>query len=271
MARDGENGADGPPVLEFVWGRRVFGPCVIQNIRVRERSWDSGILVNAEVSFDLEQVPEWTINDGFVDVLRPGRQPTVNDPTLPRGSYDQSQQRDEENPANRPGGNNPGPNDIRYCKSLDWHRKEVNDRIYELEKLKNKPLSVVTQRGSQQGRPISNSDKISKLWRGTITPQVHYNNSLDTEMNEKIKRISSSSFCNFNPSENGYSVALEEANRSTSGVTGKIKNVDNYYTDRAISCLRQFKDIYTQEFSDKKCSSSPYRTPTGIRQGPGLF
>jgi hypothetical protein len=35
------------------------------------------------VSFDLEQVPEWTINDGFVDVLRPGRQPTVNDPTLP--------------------------------------------------------------------------------------------------------------------------------------------------------------------------------------------
>jgi hypothetical protein len=79
-ARDGNNGSDGPPVLEFVWGQRVFGPCVIQNIQVRERAWDKGLLVNAEVSFDLEQVPEWTINDGFVDVLRPGRQSTVNDP-----------------------------------------------------------------------------------------------------------------------------------------------------------------------------------------------
>jgi hypothetical protein len=82
LARDGENGADGPPVLEFVWGQRVFGPCVIQNIQVREKAWDKGLLVNAEVSFDLEQVPEWTINDGFVDVLRPGRQSTVNDPTV---------------------------------------------------------------------------------------------------------------------------------------------------------------------------------------------
>jgi hypothetical protein len=83
QARDGENGADGPPVLEFVWGQRVFGPCVIQNIQVREKAWDKGLLVNAEVSFDLEQVPEWTINDGFVDVLRPGRQSTINDPNLP--------------------------------------------------------------------------------------------------------------------------------------------------------------------------------------------
>jgi hypothetical protein len=82
LARDGENGADGPPVLEFVWGQRVFGPCVIQNIQVREKAWDKGLLVNAEVSFDLEQVPEWTINDEFVDVLRPGRQSTVNDPTV---------------------------------------------------------------------------------------------------------------------------------------------------------------------------------------------
>ena len=82
QARDGENGADGPPVLEFVWGQRVFGPCVIQNIQVREKAWDKGLLVNAEVSFDLEQVPEWTINDEFVDVLRPGRQSTINDPTV---------------------------------------------------------------------------------------------------------------------------------------------------------------------------------------------
>jgi hypothetical protein len=100
LARDGENGADGPPVLEFVWGQRVFGPCVIQNIQVREKAWDKGLLVNAEVSFELEQVPEWTINDEFVDVLRPGRQSTVNDPTVVsqtapgEGSVDDDEERE---------------------------------------------------------------------------------------------------------------------------------------------------------------------------------
>lgn len=89
MARSGP-GMDGPPVLEFVWGSRVFGPCVIQNLRVRERAWDDGYLVNAEVSFDLEQVPEWTINDGAVDIARPGRQSLVNDPFLPRAEPEQS-------------------------------------------------------------------------------------------------------------------------------------------------------------------------------------
>ncbi len=111
MARDGENGSDGPPVLEFVWGKRVFGPCVIQNIQVREKAWDKGILVNAEVSFELEQVPEWTINDGYVDILRPGRQPLVNDPILPQGQYNQPEgdPGGDKPPANQPGGGNPKP------------------------------------------------------------------------------------------------------------------------------------------------------------------
>lgn len=82
MARDGD-GQDGPHVLEFVWGKRVFGPCVIKNVSVKEKQWDEGEVVNAELSFTLEQVPEWTINDGFVDVARPGRQPTVAAPDAP--------------------------------------------------------------------------------------------------------------------------------------------------------------------------------------------
>lgn len=80
MARDGE-GQDGPPVLEFVWGKRVFGPCVIKEISIKEKMWDEGEVVNAELSFTLEQVPEWTINDGYVDVARPGRIPMVYDAT----------------------------------------------------------------------------------------------------------------------------------------------------------------------------------------------
>jgi hypothetical protein len=77
MSRDGE-GQHGPHVLEFVWGKRSFGPCVIKNINVKEKMWDEGEVVNAELSFTLEQIPEWTINDGaYVDVARPGRQPLV--------------------------------------------------------------------------------------------------------------------------------------------------------------------------------------------------
>ena len=79
MARDGD-GQHGPHVLEFVWGKRVFGPCVIKNVNIKEKMWDEGEVVNAEVSFTLEQVPEWTINDGFVDVARPGRQQLATNP-----------------------------------------------------------------------------------------------------------------------------------------------------------------------------------------------
>lgn len=85
MARDGE-GQHGPHVLEFVWGKRVFGPCVIKNINIKEKMWDEGEVVNAEVSFTLEQVPEWTINDGFVDVARPGRLGTIGDPATTSSS-----------------------------------------------------------------------------------------------------------------------------------------------------------------------------------------
>lgn len=81
MSREGE-GQHGPHVLEFVWGKRSFGPCVIKNIDIKEKMWDEGEVVNAELSFTLEQIPEWTINDGaYVDVARPGRRPLANDPT----------------------------------------------------------------------------------------------------------------------------------------------------------------------------------------------
>lgn len=93
MYRDGA-GQDGPPVLEFVWGKRSFGPCVIKDINVKEKQWDEGEVVNAELSFTLEQVPEWVVNDGFVDVARPGRQP-INVDQVSTGT---------EQPATGPGG-----------------------------------------------------------------------------------------------------------------------------------------------------------------------
>ena len=127
-ARDGENGADGPPVLEFVWGKRVFGPCVIQNIQVREKAWDKGLLVNAEVSFELEQVPEWTINDGFVDVLRPGRQPTVNDELLPASTREagadpgEKGEKEEDDDEKTPDGGKP-PLPVTWINASEYKKK----------------------------------------------------------------------------------------------------------------------------------------------------
>lgn len=91
MSREGGAGQHGPDILEFVWGRRTFGPCVIKDIIVKEKMWDNGLVVNATVSFVLEQIPEWTINDGFVDIARPGREPLRSTPIPQANSTAQAQ------------------------------------------------------------------------------------------------------------------------------------------------------------------------------------
>lgn len=68
----------GPKVLEFVWGKRSFGPCVIEDIKVTEKMWDEGCLVSAEVSFTLQKVPEWTINDGQTSTFDPTAHPVFS-------------------------------------------------------------------------------------------------------------------------------------------------------------------------------------------------
>jgi len=92
-------GAGGPPVLNFVWGERTFGPCVIREFNIKEKNWDAGYLVNAEISLTLERVPEWVINDGMVDVARPGRQGPINDPTEMAGGETDPYKRQDSPPA----------------------------------------------------------------------------------------------------------------------------------------------------------------------------
>lgn len=171
-ARDGENGADGPPVLEFVWGKRVFGPCVIQNVQVREKAWDNGLLVNAEVSFDLEQVPEWTINDGFVDVLRPGRQSTVNDPLVPASTAEPSSPTTtpEQPPASKPGGgggkqpDSLNLNEVRECekaRELYNNFKSLEEKaIRESISKPNSDISVIRQKNAI----INYVEEFNRLW-----------------------------------------------------------------------------------------------------------
>lgn len=80
----------GPRVLEFVWGKRCFGPCVIKDIQITEKMWDNGLLVNAEVSFTLVRVPEWTINDGQVSAYDPSSLLPANDPNTARNRKTES-------------------------------------------------------------------------------------------------------------------------------------------------------------------------------------
>jgi hypothetical protein len=176
LSRDGENGADGPPVLEFVWGRRVFGPCVIQNIRVREQAWDKGILVNAEVSFDLEQVPEWTINDGFVDVARPGRQPTINDPLLPSSSFrpqgvEAAPGEGTSPPDTQPGGQAAPTGDIKLCSFASNKSKEFQSLFNQAGSLSSRiPTGFATLFG--------NLDSLGKEFESLSVKFVNTKNGL---------------------------------------------------------------------------------------------
>lgn len=171
MSRTGESGNDGPPVLEFVWGKRTFGPCVIQNIQVREKSWDKGLLVNAEVSFELEQVPEWTINDGFVDVLRPGRQPTVNDPLVPARTREAGSTEpevvkgDEDDKKPSKGGKPPVPGDpdkcLRVQRELEsWRQvdKKAGEELGSIFTGKDKYETIATYYSNAYGRKLKELD-----------------------------------------------------------------------------------------------------------------
>ena len=145
MARDGE-GQAGPPILEFVWGKRVFGPCVIRDISIKEKMWDEGMVVNAELSFTLEQIPEWTINDGYVDIARPSKVPPIGDATT--SSPDPSATGPDTNPSNpgdpgspdqkppAPAGQKPG--DAKLC---DW-AINISKQFQQLYVRVNNPLTA---------------------------------------------------------------------------------------------------------------------------------
>lgn len=70
MSRDGPGQIE-PTVWEFVWGKRRFGPCIINNIQVVEKQWEAGEVLTATVSFELTQIPKWQIIDSTVKFYDP--------------------------------------------------------------------------------------------------------------------------------------------------------------------------------------------------------
>jgi hypothetical protein len=271
MARDGENGDDGPPVLEFVWGARVFGPCVIQNIRVRERAWDAGALVNAEVSFELEQVPEWTINDGFVDIARPGRMPLVNDPLLPRSGVGvpaaPGTQGGSTNtttaPANQPGGGTANPKKLSStnCNALNSDSRAWQDMGGLANKNKsglasarvalipffNFPVPVPPGSQSFQDTYPGNRDKYSKL----------------------LEKATSNSF--YGSGVNSNTIGSECFNLSsawsTSGTIPERQKRNSISNDTLIKCSTKIKNAIDSVYNSNQCKN--FTIEQGF-QGPAI-
>jgi hypothetical protein len=270
MARDGENGNDGPPVLEFVWGARVFGPCVIQNIRVRERAWDAGALVNAEVSFELEQVPEWTINDGFVDIARPGRMPLVNDPLLPRSGVGvpaapetQGESGTTTAPANQPGGGTADPKKLSStnCNALNSDSRAWQDMGGLANKNKsglasarvalipffNFPVPVPPGSQSFQDTYPGNRDKYSKL----------------------LEKATSNSF--YGSGVNSNTIGSECFNLSsawsTSGTIPEWQKRNSISNDTLIKCSTKIKNAIDSVYNSNQCKN--FTIEQGF-QGPAI-
>jgi len=102
MKNPSGNTSHGPQVLEFVWGQRCFGPCVIKDITINEKQWDNGLLVNATVSFTLEKVPEWSINDGQVSVYDASSLDSIISPVQTSSEDPEVPDTDPEPPATQP-------------------------------------------------------------------------------------------------------------------------------------------------------------------------
>lgn len=263
MSREGE-GQYGPHVLEFVWGKRSFGPCVIKNIDVKEKMWDEGEVVNAELSFTLEQIPEWTINDGaYVDVARPGRQPLANDPI-------------ESNNADNPSGTaapstespNPGPaqspaqkpsssvNIAGQCKSI------ISDREY-LQRIINEVQSKLEGVGGLEYGPLgilkSDTRSVFKQNLGQYkrTFQKYSGNSFyKPSMREGILGVKCINTSSIEYSWNNSGNAL-------------VRIKDRNANSALLTCYKNILSVVNKQFNSNKCSN--FAAPSGGRQGPGLF
>lgn len=150
MSRDGP-GQIQPTVWEFVWGKRRFGPCVINNIQVVERQWEAGEVLTATVSFELTQIPKWQIIDSTVKFYDPeafAQFAATGTPgasgagggTTPGGAAPET----PTTPGNRPGGG--GNNDP--CRSvfnniIDGARsKSLSSYLFTCSKKTNPPIDL---------------------------------------------------------------------------------------------------------------------------------
>lgn len=184
MKNPSGNSSHGPQVLEFVWGQRTFGPCVIKDIQIEEKMWDNGLLVNADVSFTLEKIPEWTINDGQVSVydssaIEPITPPEESGDTGTRPS-ESPDSKDKPATGEPPAAPSKGPTKQQIAKKCT----NLKNTISNLETIKSSPSSLfglVSKENPAQAQDrlkkyklmyeFADNQKISSINVGKYTPQ----------------------------------------------------------------------------------------------------
>lgn len=150
MSRDGPGQIE-PTVWEFVWGRRRFGPCIINDIQVVEKQWEAGEVLTATVSFTLTQIPKWQIIDSTVKFYDPTAMGTFAAPpeqqTAPSSTSDTqpSGTTDAEQKANAPGGGGKSdPCRAVFNNTLDnaIGKKSVVNYLFACSKKTNPPIDL---------------------------------------------------------------------------------------------------------------------------------
>jgi hypothetical protein len=268
MARDG-GGQAGPPILEFVWGKRVFGPCVIKDISIKEKMWDEGMVVNAELSFVLEQIPEWTINDGYVDVARPGKIPMVYDSTEPSGNVEtgtttttpsntppgggESPDQKSKNP-NQPQGGSP-EDTFKRCASIRSDQNylqglitDFNSKLEGYGGLEYGPFGIL--KSDTQSVFLNNLLKYSKTFSKYKSNSIYGPQMREGVLGAKCVNTSSILY-----------------NWKNSG-NASIRVKDKTANFALMVCLKNIKSIVDKEFNNEKCGN--LAAPTGQQQGPGF-
>jgi hypothetical protein len=263
MAREGE-GQHGPHVLEFVWGKRVFGPCVIKNVNIKEKMWDEGEVVNAEVSFTLEQVPEWTINDGFVDVARPGRLQLATNPVAganaptdtaaaPNGSPDPNPS------AGKSGSQKPAETPqtiVDQCKAIISDQKyiqtlitDVSSKLEGIEGLVYGPFGIL--RTDNTSVFIKNAGYYRRVFEKYSRNSLYKSSMTAGTLGANCADISP--------------IVYSWRNSGNALVRQK----DKVANQQLLICYRNIKSVMDKKAKEGKCSN--FATPTDGKSGPGLF
>jgi hypothetical protein len=258
MAREGE-GQHGPHVLEFVWGKRVFGPCVIKNVNIKEKMWDEGEVVNAEVSFTLEQVPEWTINDGFVDVARPGRQQLMANPALTDTTTPPNGSPDPNPSAGKSGSQKPAETPqtiVDQCKAIISDQKyiqtlitDVSSKLEGIEGLVYGPFGIL--RTDNTSVFIKNAGYYRRVFEKYSRNSLYKSSMTAGTLGANCADISP--------------IVYSWRNSGNALVRQK----DKVANQQLLICYRNIKSVMDKKAKEGKCSN--FATPTDGKSGPGLF
>lgn len=279
-----------PPVLEFVWGSKRFGPCVMKDLTITEDIWDGGELVSATCNFTLEMVPEWVVNDGQVDIFDPSKTPVFipRDPIL-NEEVEQTEGVDEvvgdatqgddakddivtlEKPGNVP--TNGPSNNSPSCKKISYYLKEMEFIRATTPQVISimKSLKLFGVKSQAEWEPIKKYLKQTKyvnLYRSMdkITKELGINlkypngNTYFLETFLNIKKNNKCDFRKFTSDESVESYGMRTVNIDK---PTKLVNPRNWIVF-ALECRLRLIEFILQEYNNNCTSSAPNTPPVVI-------